>query len=162
MATESSEPRIKLILQLAGVALVTLFAVHGFLNAYYDRMAKAEELRKLGGAPAEALTSLRTDEKARLTSGAMPIDQAMKALTEKGRMAVSPAIAPAISKDLAPLQGWSKLPGEVPEQMTAAPPPPVEPAVAVGDAGAAGDAGGPGAKGDGGAAAPKGKPAKGK
>jgi hypothetical protein len=160
MATESSDPKVKLILQLGGVALVTLIGVHGLLNAYYDRMAKAEELRKLGGAPAEALTNLRADEKTRLTAGSMPIDQAMKALTEKGRTAVSPAIAPTVSKDLAPLQGWSKLPGEVPEQMTAPPPPPVEPAVATGDAGAAGAAG-PGTKPDGGPA-PKAKPGKGK
>jgi len=155
MATESSAPRTGLILKLAGVCLFTLVAVHGLLGAYYDRMAKAEELRKLGTP--DALVNLRADEKTRLTSGQMPIDQAMKALTDKGRMAVSPAIAPTVSKDLAPLQGWSKLPGEVPSEMTAPPPPPPEPAPAVaGDAGAAASA-----KPDGGPA-PKTHPAKGK
>ncbi|MGH7435245.1 MAG: hypothetical protein ACRENE_06195 [Polyangiaceae bacterium] len=155
MATESSEPRIGLILKLAGVCLVTLIAVHLLLGAYYDRMAKAEELRKIG-AP-EALVNLRADEKTRLTSGQMPIDQAMKALTDKGRMAVSPAIAPTVSKDVAPLQGWAKLPVDVPPEMTAPPPPPIEAAPAV-----AGDAGAAAAGKPDGGPAPKGHPAKGK
>jgi hypothetical protein len=122
MATDKTEPRTGLILRFGALAVVTLLIVHAALSAYFDRMAKAEELRKLG-TPA-ALTSLRADEKARLSSGATPIDRAMQTLVDKGRMGAGPAIAPTVSKDVAPLQGWSKMPGEVPPAMTAAPPPP--------------------------------------
>jgi hypothetical protein len=141
MATDDTPPRTGLILRLAVLAIVTLFLVHAGLSAYFDSMARAEEQRKAGDIVPEALIALRTDEKARLTSGAMPIDKAMQTIAEKGRLGVSPALAPTASKDVAPLQGWSKMPGEVPPAMTAAPPPPAEPSVdgglSAGDAGAA-------------------------
>jgi hypothetical protein len=127
MATESSEPRTGLILRMGGLALVTLFIVHAGLGAYFDRMARAEVQRKQV-AP-EALMSLRADEKARLAAGAMPIDKAMQMLTEKGRMGAGAAITPTTSRDVAPLQGWAKMPGEVPEAMMAPPPSSAPPAV---------------------------------
>jgi hypothetical protein len=153
MATDSTQPRSGLILRLALLAIVTLLVVHGALNAYYDRMARAENLRKRGDATPEALAALRSDEKARLSGGGTPIDKAMLQLTEKGRMAASPAIVPAVSKDVAAMQGWTKMPGEVPPAMTAPPPPPPEP----GDAGtAAGDGAAPNAtKPDAGPPAPQ-------
>lgn len=144
MATDSTQPRSGLIVRLALLAIVTLVVVHGALNAYYDRMAKAEESRKLGGTAPEALTNLRADEKGRLSSGGTPIDKAMQQLVEKGRMGAGPAIAPTVSKDIAALQGWTKMPGEVPPAMTAPPPP--SPATDAGDAGlATGDGAAPNA-----------------
>jgi hypothetical protein len=134
MATDNTEPRTGLILRLGALAIVTLAVTHAGLSAYYDRMAKAEELRKLGGVAPEALVNLRADEKGRLGAGAMPIDKAMQMLVDKGRMGAGPAIAPTVSKDVAPLQGWSKMPGEVPEAMTAPPPAPAAP---IADGGAA-------------------------
>jgi hypothetical protein len=142
MATESSEPRTGLILRLGALCLVTLFVVHFGLSAYFDRMAKAEELRKRGNAVPEALINLRADEKARLGEGAVPIDKAMAMLVEKGRMGAGPAITPTPSKDLGPLQGWSKMPGEVPAAMMAPPPPPA-PVEPIADAGAAPSSGKP-------------------
>ena len=128
MATDSTEPRTGLILRLGGLTLVTLLAVHGLLSAYFDHMAKAEQLRKAGGIVPEALNAMRDDEKTRLASGAMPIDKAMQMLVEKGRMGAGPEITPQASKDVAPLQGWSKMPGEVPAAMTAVPAPEPAPA----------------------------------
>jgi hypothetical protein len=122
MATDKSEPRIGIIAQVALIAIVTLIAVRGVLGAYFDRIAHAEEMRKIGTP--EALKSLRADEKLRLQSGPMPIEQAMQTLATKGRMGASPNVMPSASKDVAPLQGWLKLPGEVPSAMTAPPPEP--------------------------------------
>jgi hypothetical protein len=96
------------------------------LSAYFDRANRAEIQRKVG-VP-EALMSLRADEKERLNAGAMPIDQAMQMLSTKGRMAASPDVMPTASKDVAPLQGWTKLPGQVPAAMNAPPPVPPPPA----------------------------------
>jgi hypothetical protein len=78
-------------------------------------------MRKVGTAPADALDSVRADEKQRLASGSMPIDKAMQHLAVKGRMGASPDIMPSASRDIAPLQGWTKLPGTVPPAMTAVP-----------------------------------------
>jgi hypothetical protein len=156
MATEPTDPKTGLIAKLGLLSIATLILVHLGLNAYYDRMAKAEERRKV--ATPDALNSARTDEKARLASGSLPIDKAMQQLVDKGRMNAGAAISPMVSKDVAPLQGWTKLPGEVPPAMTAAPAPTTEPATSAlagqADGGAmsgqAGDAGATGAKPDGG------------
>ncbi len=143
MATESSEPRTGLIIRLALLCLVTLVVVHGALGAYFDRMAKAEELRKRGALVPEALNALRADEKMRLTSGSLPIDKAMQTIAEKGRMGASPEITPSTSKDSAPLQGWSQMPNTEGPTAMVAPPEPAPAASAASDAGAA-----PGAKAD--------------
>lgn len=135
MATDKSEPRTGLILQIGLLSIVTVIALHAALNSYFDRITRAEQHRKIGAVAPEALMSLRADEKQRLSSGPMPIDQAMQKLTVQGRMAASPDIMPGGSKDVAPLQGWSKMPGDVPPAMTASAAPPPSPGVAS-DAGA--------------------------
>jgi hypothetical protein len=48
----------------------------------------------------------------------MPIDKAMQQLATRGRTAI-PDIMPTMSRDVAPLQGWTKMPAEVPPQMAA-------------------------------------------
>jgi hypothetical protein len=129
MAIDKSEPRIGIILQVALIAIVTLFAVRAVLNSYFDHMTRVEEARKV--APPEALRSVRADEEQRLKTGAMSIDVAMQTLATKGRMNASPDIAPsAKTKDVAPLQGWVKLPGTVPPAMSAPPPAPSAPPAA--------------------------------
>jgi hypothetical protein len=119
MATDKSEPRVGVILKVAAVSIATLIAVHAVLVAYFDDIARAEERRKFGDVKPEALTSVRADEKARLTSGPMPIDKAMQQLATRRRTAI-PEIMPTVSRDLAPLQGWTKMPVEVPRAMMVA------------------------------------------
>jgi hypothetical protein len=122
MATDKSEPRVGIIAQVGVIAIVTLLIVRGVLISYYDQMQREEFDRKV--APPDALMSLRNDEAQRLKTGAMPIDQAMQAMAAKGRMGASPAVMPSESRDIAPLQGWVKLPSDVPPAMMAAPPAP--------------------------------------
>src|SRR5258708_40116576 len=110
MATDKLEARTGLTFQIGLGAGVTLIALHAGLVSYFDGMTRSEQHRKIGAAVPEALMSLRADEKQRLTSGAMPIDQAMQRLNSQGRMAASPEIMPTASKDVAPLQGWAKMP----------------------------------------------------
>ncbi len=127
MATDKSQPRVGLIFKIAVFSIATLVVVHATLVAYFDDVARAEEHRKFGEVKPEALLNMRADERGRLASGAVPIDKAMQQLASRGRMAASPDIVPSASKDLAPLQGWSKMPAEVPPAMTAPEPPPVLP-----------------------------------
>ena len=137
MATEPTSPRTGIILKGAVIAIGTLLAVHGALVAYFDHYAQAEELRKFGDIKPEALMNLRTDEKERLHSGPIPIDQAMQQMAARGRTAF-PDITPnpTAPKDVAPMQQWIKLPGQVPAEMTA-PQPSAAPGAISMDAGAA-------------------------
>jgi hypothetical protein len=138
MALDNTQPKVGAIAQVAIVAVVTLLATRVGLLAYFDHMARAEEYRKIGSLSPEALHSVRADEKQRLSAGAVPIDKAMQMMAAKGRLGASPDIMPASSaKDIAPLQGWTRMPADVPPAMTAAPPPPPPaPEVAASDAGA--------------------------
>jgi hypothetical protein len=114
MATDKSEPRVGLILRVGALSIVTLIATHTALVAYFDQVAQGEEQRKVSSAKPEALMSVRADEKQRLTTGPMPIDKAKEMLLHGVR---SPDIAPSSSPDVAPIQGWVKMPNEVPTPM---------------------------------------------
>ncbi len=145
MATDKSEPRVGVIASVGILSIVTLLATRTALVSYFDHMVRAEEATKVGGAKPEALLSLRADEASRLAAGSMPIDKAMQQLTTMGRLSASPSIVPSASRDVAPLAGWSMMPGEVPPAMTA--PPPVAPAADAGAPDAAPAAGGKAAPG---------------
>jgi hypothetical protein len=123
MATDKSEPRVGLIFRIAFLVIVTLVCIRAALNAYFDQIASAEEHRKFGEVAPTALINARADEEKRLTGGPLPIDKAMQEMVAKGRKDMSSEVAPAASaRDIAPLQGWQKMPFEVPPAMTAAPP----------------------------------------
>jgi len=163
MAIDKSEPKVGLIFRIGLLVVGLLIVIRALLNSYFVEIASAEESRKFGQVVPQALIDLRADEEQRLTGGPMPVAQAMQAIVARGRMGASPDIMPSASRDLAPMQGWSKLPGVVPPAMMT---PPADSAAADGGAPAAApaDAGArPGAPGtrttgpDGGA--PK-KPAK--
>jgi hypothetical protein len=138
MAIDKSEPRVGVIFRIGLLVIVLLVATRALLNSYFDQLAHAEEIRKVGKAVPTQLLDLRADEEHRLTSGAMPIEQAMQTVATKSRATASPDIMPSASRDIAPLQGWSKLPQEVPAMMTAPPPAPeaVDAGAPAGDAGA--------------------------
>jgi hypothetical protein len=166
MAIDKSEPRVGLIFRIGLLVVGLLIAIRALLNSYFVEIASAEESRKFGQIVPQPLLNLRADEEQRLTGGPMPVAQAMQAIVARGRMGASPDIMPSASRDLGPMQGWSKLPIDVPPAMAN---PPAEGAAADAGAPAAapGDAGarpvGPGAPGtrttSPGGGAPK-KPAK--
>jgi hypothetical protein len=139
MSIDKSEPRVGLIFRIGLLVVGLLIGTRALLISYFDQIASAEEGRKIGGIVPQQLLDLRADEARRLTSGAMPIDKAMMTIVGKGRMGASPDIMPSASRDLAPVQGWNKMPGEVPPLMLAPPPEAVDagaPAAApLGDAG---------------------------
>ncbi len=136
MATDKSQPRVGLIFKIAVFSIAVLIVVRATLVAYFDNVARAEDQRKFGDVKSEALLNMRADEKGRLATGAMPIDKAMQELAARGRAKASVDIMPSASKDIAPLQGWSRMPGEVPPAMTAEPRAFLNPASTL-DAGAA-------------------------
>ena len=128
MATDKSEPRVGVIFKVGILAVVTLVALRAALVTYFDRAAQAEEQRKFGDVKPEALQRLRADEKARLAGGAMPIENAMQQIAARGRMSASPDIMPTASKDLSALQGWIKMPSQVPSALAVPAEPSASPA----------------------------------
>jgi hypothetical protein len=159
MATDKSEPRVGLIIKVGLISVLTVGAVRIALASYFDQVTQAETQRKVALAKPEALMELRTDEHARLMTGPKPLELAMEELAKKGRMGASPEIVPTASRDLAPLQGWTKMPGTVPAAMAAAAAAPTaqpEAPAAAADAGAPGAA--PQDAGAGNAPAPKNAP----
>jgi hypothetical protein len=117
MATDQTQPRLGLIVRIGALSIIMLIVVRVSLAAYFDHIAQAEEHRKVGEAKPEGLISLRADETQRLNGGPMPIDSAMHALVQKGRMAMSPELVPTPSHDVAPLKGWVRMPAETPVVM---------------------------------------------
>jgi len=131
MATDKSEPRVGLILKIGLAAVVTLIGFRAALSTYFDFAVQAEELRKFGEIRPASLLSLRAQDTERLNAGAMPIDKAMEQIARQGRKSAGPDFAPIASKDMSALQGWVKMPAEVPTAME----------IASHDAGVAMDAG---------------------
>jgi hypothetical protein len=124
MAAESPDPKVGLIAQIGILSVGTLIVVHMGLTSYFDHMTRAEIYKKVGSVQPDALMSVRADERQRLNSGPMPIEKSMQTLIAKGRMGAAPELAPSASKDVAPLQGWTQLPSEVPAAMMAPEPAP--------------------------------------
>jgi hypothetical protein len=92
-------------------ALVTsagLFALQIWYSSYLDVAVIHADLSQVPVAlPLEAV---RNDERAKLAAGPMPIDQAMKALAQRGRNAF-PKLAAQPSADLSAMSGWVHKPG---------------------------------------------------
>jgi hypothetical protein len=153
MAIDNTPPRLKLIITIAVITVITLVGIDFVLRGYYGYMTDDAQHRKL--APTTALDDQHKAEQAALTGA--NIDQNIAQLAKGSR---TDLIKPAQSEDMGPMTGWSKLPKQAP-----APEPHTAPTGgagghdmhAMGDGGAMmGDAGAPHAGGDAGAPKPDG------
>jgi hypothetical protein len=135
MAIDNTPPRLKLIITIAVITVITLVGIDFVLRGYYAYMS--DEAQRLKLAPTTALNEHHAAEKAALAGAAMPIDQAMAQLAKGTR---TDLVTPQPSDDLGPMTGWSKLPKPAPTAgpqgaAIAVPPTGHEP-VMTGDAGA--------------------------
>jgi hypothetical protein len=154
MAIDNTPPRLKLIITIAVITIITLVGIDFVLKSYYGFMTDDATHRKL--APTTALDEQRAAEKTALTSA--NIDQNIAQLAKGSRTDI---VKPTQSDDMGPMTGWSKSPKPAPAPEPAGggahsvPAPGHEPAM-TGDAGAAamGDGGAPHAGGDAGAPKP--------
>ncbi len=136
MATDQSPPRLKIIINVAAITVLTLVGLKFVFDSYYVQMSEEAAHAKLA-VPVE-LQKLREGEQKNLTTAAVPITAAMAQIAQGKR---DELIAPQPSEDTGALSGWSKLPKPV-----AACAPAASAAVVGGDAGvtaAPGDAGAP-------------------
>jgi hypothetical protein len=143
MATDNTPPRLKLIVTIAVITVVTLVSLNFVFASYYAVMTDEAVRSKL--APT---TDFDRHHKAELDAlAAAKIDQAMSDVAKGAR---ATAITPQPSDDLGSMTGWSKLPkpAPTPEPTAVAPAPET---MMVGDAGAMTADGGPLTTGDAGA-----------
>jgi hypothetical protein len=82
--------------------IVGLFVLQELYGSFADVRAHAR-LAEAGVFPEVA--AAREAEAKKLASGRMPIDRAMRALAERGRLGF-PSIAPKASDDLSAMSGW--------------------------------------------------------
>lgn len=177
MAIDNTPPRLKLIITIAVITIITLVGIDFVLRSYYGYMNDDAQRRKL--APTTALDEQHKAEQAALTGA--NIDQSFAQFAKGSRTDV---VKPQQSEDIGPMTGWSKLPKPAPTPESGgagghATPPAGHEGMHAGDAGALGtpahlggdggaphgdagaphgDAGAP--KADAGAPAPKGAPHK--
>lgn len=119
MAIDNTPPRLKLIVTIAAITLVTLVSVDFALRSYYAFMTDQAQREKL--APPKELMAQRAQEEAALKTA--QIDQAMSQIAKGVRAEI---IAPKQSDDLTPMTGWSQAPkpAPTPHPTTAAAPAP--------------------------------------
>ncbi len=108
MAIDNTPPRLRLIVTIAVIVIVTLLGLNFVFESYFAIMTDQARFEKL--APTTAKDDQHIAEAAALAGGKMPIDKAMAQL----RGARSEAIEPKPSEDLGAMTGWSKLPKQAP------------------------------------------------
>ena len=93
---------------VAGLGTVVgLLALQQFVISYLD-MGIAAEIAAAEANP--GVQSLRSAEAQRLSAGKMPVEEAMKALAQRGRTGLR-EITPRVSDDLSAVAGWMQAPG---------------------------------------------------
>ena len=106
MAIDNTPPRLKLIVTIAVITVITLIAIDFATKSYFAMMSDEAKHEKI--APTRDKDDQHTAEQAAFAHRrAMPMDQAMGNF-EKGQRSAD--ITPTQSEDIAPMTGWSKLP----------------------------------------------------
>lgn len=113
MATDNTPPRLRLIVTIAIIVVITLVGLDFVFKSYYAYMSDQAQREKL--APTSDRDEQSKVEQASLT--AAKIDQAMAQVAKGSR---DTAIEPRPSDDLGPMTGWSKLPKAAPSPVVGA------------------------------------------
>jgi hypothetical protein len=130
MAHDTSPTRNRTIVAVAAGTLVSLVGIKFALDSYFLHITEATAHEKL--VSPEQLISHREAEQKALSSGPMPIDQAMAEVGRRGRDTLGGGgvdLAPRQSEDTGPLIGWSKMPHPVPQKVVDTPAPVPTPAM---------------------------------
>lgn len=108
MAIDNTPPRLRLIVTIGVIVVITLVGINFVLESYYAVMTDQARAEKL--APTTAKDDQHAAETAALSGAKVPMAQAMADL--KGARAAS--IEPKPSDDVGAMTGWSKLPKQAP------------------------------------------------
>lgn len=111
MAIDNTPPRLKLIVTIAVITIITLVGIDFVLRGYYGYMN--DDAQRLKLAPTTALDEQHKAEKAALTSA--NLDQSIAQLAKGSRTDI---VKPQQSEDIGPMTGWSKMPKPAPTPET--------------------------------------------
>lgn len=115
---DNTPPRIRLLVTLVVISVVTLVGLKFALDSYF--IATTEQAVRDAQKPVSAEVVQQHELEAKAFAAAkMPIDQAAAQIAKGERAGVEPQP----SDDTGSLSGWSKLPKPVPTQLSAASPP---------------------------------------
>ena len=106
------------IVLVAAIAAASVFGVRSRSRVRREAAALAA-----AGATTSDVVRARDEARASLDRGPMPIDAAMHALAERGRLGLGPDLAPTQTYDPSALGGWVFRSKDVPEWMLAPPAP---------------------------------------
>ena len=135
MAIDNTPPRLRLIVTIATIVVITLVSLDFVFKSYFAFMTDEAKHEKI--APKKDLLAQLAVEQGAFAGAKVPIDQAMSQVAKGTRPEL---ITPTQSEDMAPMTGWSKMPKQppmaVPHTLDD-----VRPTAVGGDAGAAADGG---------------------
>ena len=109
MATDNTPPRLRLIVTIAIIMVITLVGFDFVFRGYFGFMT--DEAKHEKTAPKTDLIAQVLAEQSAFAGAKIPVDQAMGQIAKGSRPDL---IDPKPSDDLAPMTGWSKLPKQVP------------------------------------------------
>lgn len=109
MAIDNTPPRLKLIVTIAVITVITLIGINFATQSYYAMMTDEASREKI--APTRDRNDQVKAEQAALTGASIPVEQAMAQIAKGTR---PDSITPQPSDDTGPLTGWSKLPKAAP------------------------------------------------
>ena len=108
MAIDNTPPRLKLIVTIAVITVITLVAIDFVTKSYFAMMTDEAKHEKI--APTHDRDEQVLAEQKAFGAG-MPIDQAMAQIAKGTR---GDAITPQASDDVGAVTGWAKLPHPAP------------------------------------------------
>ena len=107
---DDSPPRNGMIAIYALIVVFALIGLRFVFDSYYYRMFGAEQALK-AGTTSEQLQRNRSEERSRLESAQVSVEEAMAQLA--ARRFDHPVVQRQASDNLAPLEGWNRLPAFV-------------------------------------------------
>lgn len=108
MAIDNTPPRLRLIVTIAIIVVITLIGLDFVFKSYYAFMSDEAQREKI--APRTDYTAQVAAEQAAFAGAKVPMDQAFAQL----KASRSELIEPKPSEDMGAMTGWSKLPKQAP------------------------------------------------
>ena len=116
MATDNTPPRLRLIVTIATIVVISLAGFDFVFKSYFAFMTDEAKHEKI--APKTDLLAQLLIEREALAAAKVPVDQAMSQVAKGTRPEL---IEPKPSEDLAPMTGWSKMPKPAPTPVAPSP-----------------------------------------
>src|SRR4051794_37455550 len=118
MAIDNTPPRLRLIVTIATIVVITLASLDFVFKSYFAFMT--DEAKHEKNAPKTALIDQLVAEKDALAGAKIPVDQAMSQIARGPPPGLTEANPP---EDMAPMGGGTKMPKQPPPPAPGAGPP---------------------------------------